>query len=674
MTDTLIVLETYYNIPLVLFSILMAVIGSFVALEINTRITQLPAGRRKMPWILAGAGTMGIAIWSMHFIGMSAFQLYVPLQYDWLMTVFSIIPAIISAFLAFFVLHHMTVRWSTVLTAGLLMGGGISAMHYTGMQAISFAGVMTHTPASIITATSIAVIVSFAALAIFTHSRTIQSMPLRGVMAVVMGLAISSMHYTGMGGSSFCLPPEMSNLIQAEPTEQNNVLGVTTILATIVMYTAVQFILQSENRWAQRMSFIDPATELPNRRSFEALSVEELRRYPAVMFAEINNFSMMNDSYGLETSDQILFIISGQLSKRLPEGAKLYKLNGSRFAALLTEESEAGVLERMRDAAEEYIVPVFGSDQEIDVQMTAGAALTYDITSHRQLAREIDAAMREARYTSTRCVLYDQNQHDTFREQELAEDLRRAIAEQKLDVYYQPKVDSQSLHADKVEALVRWNHPQHGFISPGLFIPAAERYGLIMPLTETMLRMVCRDLESGALARRGIKGAAVNLSPAHFQVSEANSRILAIVQEFNIQAEDLEFEVTESTMMESVDRAVQILYELRAAGHTIALDDFGTGLSSMTYLQKLPADTLKIDKSFIQSMTDACRNEAVVKLMIDFARTANMDIVCEGVETKAQLERIQHLSHAQIQGFYFQRPVPLEQIQTDFSERARKEA
>ncbi|WP_181185998.1 putative bifunctional diguanylate cyclase/phosphodiesterase [Alkalicoccus urumqiensis] len=669
MESTLIILDTFYNWPLVLLSLFAASAGSYVALEINARISKIRSRRGRIGWMLIGALTMGSAIWSMHFIGMSAFQLRIPLTYNWGLTFFSILPAFVASFLAFYVLQQKRLRWQAITAAGLLMGFGISGMHYTGMAAITFAGTINYNGTMVLLATLIAIAVSFAALFLFSYSRFLTSIPKKLGVAIIMGLAISSMHYTGIGGSSFCLPEQWGFLVQPDPVTTNNVLGMTTLAAITMMFTSVQFILRHEEKWDSRMNFVDPVTELPNRRSFNTMSEKEFTRYGLLITLESTLLRTYDETWGVKEADWLVEMISREIKVRTPAESALYHVDGHRFSVLLPQAEEALLRRQAKFISDAYTIAEEGREEDMYVPVSAGASFITADKSKSQTIQEAETALRNTRKHTEPLSFFDREKDDIDRENQLIQALGRALKEKELQTHYQVKVCLQTGSADDAEALVRWYHPDYGMISPGEFIPVAERHGLIMPITEYMLYEVCRQLQKWDQEGMRSMKAAVNLSARHFHLVGANRRLINIVESMHIDPSRIEFEVTETAAVADLDQAVRLLEELRRAGFTIALDDFGTGLSSLTYLQKLPADTLKIDKSFIDTITSSEKNQAVVKLMIDFAENAGMKTVGEGVETKEQAEILTELGCHYGQGYFFQKPVHPSQLQTLFSIR-----
>ncbi|QKS72412.1 EAL domain-containing protein [Paenalkalicoccus suaedae] len=668
MESSLLVLDTLYNWPLVVFSVLVAIIGSFVAIEINNRLSQKDTTKSSYMWIAIGALTMGVSIWGMHFIGMAAFQLYVPLTYDWILTALSIIPAIIASFIAFFVIHKTKITRLKILIAGITMGLGIVAMHYAGMRAITFAGVIEHDVGYVATASAIAIVVSFVALFLFSFTKGKNSLALRSGIAVLMGLAISSMHYTGMSGSEFCLPPDLVSLIQPTPVQDNTILGATTLFATGIIFIGVQFILINEKKWAEALHYSDPITRLPNRRSFDQLSPKDIEHYGSAIILDIEDFTLINESYGGNIGDDILVGLGETVKDRTSSQTKLFKLDGSRFTFFMKELDPKLLRANLKLLISNFTYKFPESDEKIDITLNCGVThLNKNELDLQKLHKELEIALRAARRDPINNIMfYDEQKEAEQREDILLTELRLAILRGEIDIFYQPKVSFETLEVHKVEALARWNSAKLGFVSPGEFIPLAERHGLIMQLTEYVVQQSCEQLVLWKEEKHSVNQIAINLSPTHFQIPDSNKRLIEIIRAHSINPSQIEFEITETSMMQSIERAEKSLDELRSIGFSIALDDFGTGLSSLTYLQRLPINTLKIDKSFIDSLLDCEKDAAIVKLIIDFAKTINMETVCEGVETLEQAILLQKMGCQYAQGYYYQKPVPANDITSSF--------
>jgi EAL domain-containing protein (putative c-di-GMP-specific phosphodiesterase class I) len=255
---------------------------------------------------------------------------------------------------------------------------------------------------------------------------------------------------------------------------------------------------------------------------------------------------------------------------------------------------------------------------------------------------------------------------------ELVSALRQALETDELTVHYQPVVDIASRRVLSLEALVRWQHPRLGLISPGEFIPVAEESGLIVPLGERVLRMVCKQVVLWEKEGVPIVPVAVNLSPQQFQRQSVSQLVQDILRETGMAAHHLALEITEGSLMSDVQRYANDLQALRSAGVRISVDDFGTGYSSLSYLKHLPLDTLKIDRSFISQVDTNSADEAIVSAILAMARSLSLKVVAEGVETASQLAVLERHGCQMAQGYYFGRPLPAEACLTLLSELAKR--
>jgi EAL domain-containing protein (putative c-di-GMP-specific phosphodiesterase class I) len=246
--------------------------------------------------------------------------------------------------------------------------------------------------------------------------------------------------------------------------------------------------------------------------------------------------------------------------------------------------------------------------------------------------------------------------------QSIEESLRRALDRRELTVHYQPKIDLNTGEITGAEALVRWNHPEHGPIPPGKFIPVAEDCGLILPIGNWVLHEACRQVRTWADAGLSLASIAVNISAIEFRHEHFLDGVFTILQDTGLNPRRLELELTETVLMKRAESTESVLKNLRAGGVHLAVDDFGTGYSSLSYLRKFPVDSLKIDQSFIRQITATPDDTAIITAVIAMDRSLNLRVIAEGVETRAELEFLQAHRCDEAQGYYFSRPLPAQEF------------
>ncbi|MEC9482084.1 MAG: EAL domain-containing protein [Halomonas sp.] len=422
-----------------------------------------------------------------------------------------------------------------------------------------------------------------------------------------------------------------------------------------------------------RQAFYDPLTDLPNRRLLiERLesaqqACRQTRTQGVVLFLDLDRFKSVNDSLGHAMGDRLLCETARRLSSLLRRGDMAARLSGDEFVILAAGLPECP--DRAQQAAsalagrflEALSAPYAIAGRTVRVTPSIGFALfPREAENVTDLLKYADTAMYQAKALGrARVCGYQPSMQDAVeRRLSLESDLRHAIETDRLQLHYQPQVESDG-RIMGVEALLRWPHETHGFISPGEFIPLAEESGLIADLGDWVLGEACRCLQrfdAGCLPRLS-----VNISPRHFAQSDFVERIQATVVDFGVAPERLLLELTEGVLIDHLQDAIAKMQALKRIGVGLAIDDFGTGYSSLSYLKRLPLDELKIDRSFVQDLDDDA-DAAIVQAIIAVSRHLQLSVVAEGVETTAQLERLQASGCRLFQGYYFHRPMPAEAL------------
>jgi diguanylate cyclase (GGDEF)-like protein/PAS domain S-box-containing protein len=429
---------------------------------------------------------------------------------------------------------------------------------------------------------------------------------------------------------------------------------------------------KSFERQLTHTAFHDALTQLPNRALFRdrlehALTrADRQSRSTAVLFVDLDNFKVVNDSLGHEAGDTLLAVASQRLAACLRAEDTVARFGGDEFALLIEEvageEDAVAVAERI---AESFREPILLESREVFVGASVGIVIS---KPHRgdgpdNLLRNADLAMYRAKATGRgRHVVFDTTmQRGAVERLELESDLRRALERGEFRVYYQTIVSLVDQHITEVEALVRWEHPTRGLILPMEFIPIAEETGLIVPLGQWVLEEACRQACAWHARYERTDAPAlvlsVNLSARQFRNTTLVDDIKRALASTGMDARALKLEITESTVMDDANAAIAVLEELRSLGIRIAIDDFGTGYSSLGYLRRLPVDTLKIDRSFVNGLGADPQTTAIVRSVVALAKSLNLSVTGEGVETAAQQAQLALLGCDRGQGYLFSRPV-----------------
>jgi diguanylate cyclase (GGDEF)-like protein len=423
-----------------------------------------------------------------------------------------------------------------------------------------------------------------------------------------------------------------------------------------------------------RLALYDSLTDLPNRTLFrDRLDQALLRgqRDPAyqfaILFLDLDRFKNINDSLGHRVGDELLISIARRLQHCLRVTDTVSRLGGDEFAVLLSMLTDVRdailVAERIQhDLAAPFIIQGHAIFTTASIGVALNTTLSY--AHPDEILRDADTAMYQAKAGGRAgYMLFDPAMHvSAVARLRLEHDLRYALEREEFVLYYQPQVELSSGQVIGVEALMRWQHPERGLISPVEFIPIAEETGLIVPIGEWGLRTACRQGKIWHTAgATGLK-VAVNLSAGQFKHHSLPNVVADILTETGFDPQCLELELTESDTMEHADASVSTLRTLKSLGIGIAIDDFGTGYSSLSYLQRLPIDVVKIDRSFVQHSNTDVEDWTIAQTIIAMAHSLRLQVIAEGVETEEQRAFLTHQGCQMAQGYLFSRPLPAEQV------------
>ena len=465
--------------------------------------------------------------------------------------------------------------------------------------------------------------------------------------------------------------------------------GITWILFTQsiwvpLVFPITAFVLTSSSLLAYKEffhSFYDPLTGLPNREQFIKLLEQHITKQQrskpaigansstAVMFLDLDKFKDVNESIGHKNGDQLLLNVTRRLKKSLPKRSHLARLGGDEFGIVLGTVGDIEHTRTIVDNLQRSLAkPIRIQGQEIFTSASVGIALASAEKQHKA-----ETLLRDAHTATYHAKSRGKARHEVFssgmRTQvvervQLESDLHQALERQELFLVYQPFVELHSRQVIGFEALVRWQHPERGLVSPGEFIPLAESTGLIIPMGRWILREACEQMKAWqAQFSTPDLLISVNLSSEQFTEPNLADQIGQIIKETEIDPTTLKLELTESMMMGDVDVAIQMLLNLKQLNIKLGLDDFGTGYSSLSYLHRFPIDTLKIDLSFVRNMTEASENAAIVKTIVELGHNLSMDVIAEGVEKPEQAAALQALSCEIGQGYFFGKPLKKEEAE-----------
>ncbi|MCF7542735.1 putative bifunctional diguanylate cyclase/phosphodiesterase [Pseudomonas petrae] len=686
----------HYTYSLVLISLLVAILASYTTLDLAGRIA-VARGRARALWIGGGALSMGVGIWSMHFIGMLAFSLPIQLAYDIPLTVLSLIIAIFSSGFALWLVSHDHVPLPHILFGAVVMGLGTSAMHYTGMAAMRMLPGIDYDPALFGLSLFIGVSASAVALTIAVRLRrhTPYVRLARAGAAVIMGFAILGMHFTGMSAANF---PEGSfcgatlnglhtnGLDKLVLVTSMAVLGITLLTSVLdarleARTAQLALSLKEANRELTQLALHDTLTGLPNRILLADRIDQAMRKVDAqggmfaLMFMDLDGFKPVNDAFGHHVGDQLLRGVAMRMRENFHRHDTLARIGGDEFVLLVElDDAEEAVSVASRQVS---LVSQPFSVQEHDLQVTVSIGISLypgNGRTQQELLMNADAAMYHAKNAGKNGYsFFDASMNTNARNQlQLLQDLRLALREGQFCLHYQPKFSAGTHQPIGAEALVRWNHPQHGLLMPDKFIGLAEKTGLIIPIGEWVLNEACRQMkrwyDSGFTDWR----IAVNLSALQFSHVGLVETVADALATHGLPANCLTLEITETTAMSDADASMTVLQKLSDMHVDLSIDDFGTGYSSLMYVKRLPANELKIDRGFVRDLEHDSDDAAIVSAIVALGQALNLRIVAEGVETASQQNFLTRLGCDSLQGYLLGYPQPAERFMADIEAARRR--
>jgi len=419
----------------------------------------------------------------------------------------------------------------------------------------------------------------------------------------------------------------------------------------------------------QRLAEQDPLTGIANRQGFQTLLaarlVENEGRGLALGHLDLDNFRHANDALGHQAGDRLILQVVSRLKSQLEAGDQLARLGSDEFALLIDTRRAPQRAEWMAERITEAMAEPYWVDGEsLLIGCSLGVAHARARAGADPLMWHAHIAMQQAKSTQG-CTFHIFNERINRNARSLADlesELRRALRRDELELHYQPRLDLDDGHIVGLEALVRWRHGERGLLPPSEFVPLAEQSGLIVPLGYWVISRALRDMQD--LRERGLPPLhmAVNLSFRQFQDSQLLSTLSRLIAERGVEAQWLEFELTETAVMRRSDLVKQTMDALGRLGVRFSLDDFGTGFSSFVHLNSLPIALLKIDKSFVGGMEEREENRKLVHAMINLAHNLNLEVVAEGVETPEQLALLRLFGCDQAQGYLISKPLPLPEL------------
>ncbi len=675
-----------YIPSLVVISIFVAILAAYTALDLVGRIVSA-RGRAVHLWTAGGAIAMGVGTWSTHFIGMLAFVLPIDLGYDVPLVLLSLLIAIGFSGFALWLATQPRLPALQLSLGAVLLGLGITAMHYTGMAAMRMQPGIQYTPWLFVLSVVIAIAASAAALRIAFHLR--QQRPrvylLRASAALLLGLAVIGMHYTGMAAAnfadgSFCgaLSQGLSSngLDRIVLVASLSILGIALFSCILDSHLETRTAVLADsltqaNLELTHLALHDNLTGLPNR----ALLTERIDRAMkratetggcfALMFMDLDGFKPVNDAFGHHTGDLLLRQVALRLRNSLHRRDTLARVGGDEFVLLVELQNPEDALAVARRQVNEVGNPFNIGEHQLQISLSIGICMyPGNGSTQHELLINADAAMYHTKAAGKNGYsFFDASMNSNARNQlQMSQDLHKAIKHRQFCIYYQPKFDAMTGLPVGAEALLRWNHPEQGVLGPDLFISMAEKTGLIIQIGEWVLDEACRQMREWYAQGYSHWRIAVNLSALQFCHSGLVTAVADTLARHQLPANCLTLEITETTAMHDADASLAVLRRLSEMGVDLSIDDFGTGYSSLMYLKRLPANEIKIDRGFVRDLEHDTDDAAIVSAIVAVGQALNLRIVAEGVETAVQQRFLTHLGCHSLQGFLLGYPLPAQQF------------
>jgi len=662
---------------------------------------------RSKPVVALGGVVIGSGIGMMHYTGMSAFQVAGRIEWDPALAHASIILGIVFSVAAVLVFDETKGRKGVVVSAGFLTLG-ICTLHFTAMGAaiivpdptIFIVPAVLNNSLMALAVAGITFLIIFAGVTAvlidsektreeISRAQELVDASIEGIIiansGIVQNVNRSVAELSGYSAGELIgksLWPELvdgpepksegeSETLEASlKARSGEKIPVEIVCRPYVTHKDANEVyairdLRERNDAEEKIRFLahnDILTGLPNRVSLNRKIAETLRtslpgREPfALMCIDLDRFKDVNDVLGHNAGDEVLKEAARRMLEAIGDKAYLARMSGDEFVVVQVGHNQPDGISLLASALKEKMGEPFQVDSQlIQIGMSAGVAVFPDDgISAKDLLGNADTALYRAKSQGRGKTCFFEQEMDEVqrRRRKLAQALHNAVANKEFELNFQPQVHLPTAELIGFEALIRWRHPEHGVVSPADFIPIAEETGLILPIGAWVLREACREAACWSTPCK----VAVNLSPKQFLQKNLPGQVLQILEETGLEPARLELEITETTLFEDHQNALEILKQLKALGVSIAMDDFGTGYSSLSTLQSFPFDKIKIDRSFVNDVEDTKESAAIIRSVLSLGKSLDIPVLAEGVETDSQLHFLAREHCTAVQGFYFGKP------------------
>ncbi|MFD1708168.1 putative bifunctional diguanylate cyclase/phosphodiesterase [Siminovitchia sediminis] len=648
-----------------LISILISFFTSVITLDLLSMAARQKQSRKKKQGLATSAFIMGAGIWSMHYTAQLSGETGEKIIYSAPAMVISLIAVILLSYASFYIFTSRDPAFFALVSAAVLLGIGITLMHYIGTYSIAANLLISYNSVFIILTIITAISLSFISMFFFTKTMYGHFSPFHIPATALLASCLCLTHVLSM--------KSMTLQKTVIPGTWDFSIPFGTVLAGMIIINLgmigwMHMIGIKERK--RHMTFYDPLTGLPNQIKFlQQLNESVLRcrksgRQLAVLFIDLDRFKWINDTMGHEYGDTLLKKIGERLTGHLPSHCVVARHGGDEFMVLLDDIDESLVTETARHLANVLAKPFIINEKKWFATTSMGISLfPKDGDTGSLLIRKAYQAMLSAQkkgYNQMQLYKLEQDKA-SCRNAKIEQGLKQALHHNEFELYYQPQVHLNSRKIVGVEALLRWRHPELGPISPYEFIPAAENSGMIIPIGNWVIQEACRQIRLWQAAGIRIK-IAVNVSALQFEDHQFIELIHESLNKNLLPPKYLELEITES-VMQKINQSFTVIRKLKNIGIKVSIDDFGTGYSSLSVLSSLPIDVVKIDKSFVQKMVDHPNTASVVKTIIEMGNNLDFGLIAEGIETEEQANFLLQNGCSLGQGYLYSPPLSQVEIE-----------
>lgn len=660
-------------------SVLTLISGSVITLRLFARVRRTENDIRILWLVLAGI-IGGGTIWSTHFVAMIAYESDFILGYEPMLTITSLIIIVCTTTLGFLI-SSVSKQSYFIEAGGVVIGLGISTMHYVGMSAMKVHGAIEWSTVPVVLSILFACL--FGAISVNRIARPITRFcKYGGAMGFV--LAVASMHFISMSGLQI-LPSNIN--LQMPPLISKEFLGIGAfiVMGLLLLISFITNLIDMKttevtSKHYEHLAHHDPLTGSLNRHGCEQYleNIMALRSDDtagiAVLAIDLDDFKEINELHGHTNGDYLLCAVNERISEVLTDNETLARFGADEFiaikAGIFTEREAREFAKRIANTISK---PVFNDD--IDLSTTASIGFSF-FPHHGdtsvQLIGKAKLAVSHAKSKGKNCIaIYEKEMGEANKERNtIALELSQAIKNGELEVYYQLQNDTHTRAITGVEALLRWNHPERGMVSPAIFIPIAEENGFIEEIGDWVLKQACAQASQWAMPVK----VAVNVASRQLADRDLPKKVQQILNDTGLPPNRLEIEITESGIIADTSLALHSIRQLKNLGVKLAMDDYGTGYSSLFTLQNFPFDKIKIDREFIKEINTNKQSSAIVQSTLILGNSLDIPVLAEGVETEEHLKLLRKHGCKEVQGFLFGKPMPNHELVKILNIEATKEA